>query len=45
MNRDEPIKRLIELAESLNEQNQEKLACVAQGMAMASRLSADNRSA
>lgn len=45
MNRDEPIKKLIELAESLTEQNQEKLACVAQGMAIASRLSADNRSA
>lgn len=45
MNRDEPIKKLIELAESLNEQNQEKLACVAQGMAIATNLSADTRSA
>ena len=45
MNRDEPIKKLIELAESLSEQNQENLACVAQGMVIASRLSADTRSA
>lgn len=45
MNRDEPIKKLIELAESLNEQDREKLACVAQGMAIATGIPADTRSA
>ena len=32
---EQPIKRLIDIAQSLTEPNQEKLACVAQGMAMA----------
>lgn len=32
MSNEKSIKRLIELAESLEEHEQEKLACVAQGM-------------
>ena len=43
MNKGEPIKKLIELAESLNEQNQEKLACVAQGMAIAAGMNAERK--
>lgn len=43
MNNEQPIKRLIELAEGLNETNQERLACVAQGMAMAAGMNAERK--
>ena len=43
MNKEQPIKRLIELAETLSEPNQERLACVAQGMAMAAGMNAERK--
>ena len=41
MANEQPIKRLIDIAQSLTEPNQEKLACVAQGMAIAAGMNAE----
>lgn len=43
MNKEQTIRRLIELAESLDQSAQEKLACIAQGMVAASTVPTERK--
>ena len=43
MSKDNHVKKLIELAVSLSEDDQEKLACVAQGMVIGSGVMAEQQ--